>query len=683
MKKIILLVLLSTLLALPLMAADRRAMTADDLWAMKRIGSLALSPDGRWIAFNQTCYDMEKNSGNSDLWIIPAAGGTPRRLTSHPQYDGAPQWLPDGSALSFLSSRSGSNQLYRLPLTGGEASAITSLPVDIEDYLWSSDGKHLLFTATVYADAPTLAESAARAEKRDESPIKARTSDQLFFRYFNHYREGMRTHLFLCDADGGSLRDLTPGEYDTPPLDLGGTRDFAISPDGSEVAFVRNIDPMPATQTNNDLFLLSLADGEPRCITSANKAVDNNPLYSPDGRWIAYKAMSRPGFEADQEELMLFDRASGRSRNLTGAFDLKIGEVIWAPDSKSLYLTANHQARNCIFRADAATATVTEILHQHVNSAITISPDGRTLWFKQQSASSPDEIHSLDLASGKVEQLTSVNQPLLDQLAINPAEEFWFTSFDGKKVHGMLVKPPFFDPAQKYPLIYLIHGGPQGAFEDDFHYRWNPALFAAPGYVAVFVNFRGSTGYGQAWTDAVSRDWGGGPYKDLMAGIDYLLKTCPFIDGERMAAAGGSYGGFMVNWIATHTSRFKALVSHAGVFDQISMYGATEELWFPEWEFGGVPYQKPELFRKWSVSSYVDNFRKFRTPTLVIHGEEDYRVPYTQGLQLFTALQRMGVPSRLLLYPDETHFVLKPQNARLWWQEVHGWIGRWTGSSQN
>jgi dipeptidyl aminopeptidase/acylaminoacyl peptidase len=678
MKKIILMLLLSTLLTVTLMAADRRAMTVEDLWAMKRINDLALSPDGKWLAFSQTCYDMEKNSGNSDLWLLPAGGGTPRQLTSSAKFDGAPAWLPDGTALSFLSSRDGSSQLYLLPLAGGEARAITHLPVDVEDYLWSADGKQLLFTATVYADAKTLAESAERVEKRDDSKVKARTTDHLFFRSFNQYRENMRTHLFVCDPNGENVRDLTPGEYDTPPLDLGGSRDFALSPDGAEVAFVRNAEPMPAISTNNDIFLVPLAGSETRCITSANKAADNNPLYSPDGRFIAYKAMARPGFEADQEELMIYNRETGQSRSLTGAFDLRIGEILWAPDGKSLFFTTDHQARICIFRADVATATVKEVLHQHCNSGLAIAPDGKSLYFKQQSATAPDDIYALDLSTGAACQLTAVNQPLLEQLALNPAEDFWFSSFDKKKAHGLLIKPPHFDPAKKYPLIYAIHGGPQGAFEDNFHYRWNLPLFAAPGYIVATVNFRGSTGYGQAWSDAVSKDWGGGPYKDLMAGVDYLLKTYPFIDGDRMAAAGGSYGGFMVNWIATHTGRFKALVSHAGVFDQLSMYGATEELWFPEWEFGGVPYQNPELFKKWSVSSYVDNLKKFKTPTLVVHGEQDYRVPYTQGLQMFTALQRMGVPSRLLLYPDETHFVIKPQNSRLWWQEVHGWIGKWT-----
>ncbi len=476
-------------------------------------------------------------------------------------------------------------RFYLLPLDGGEARPITHLPIDVEDYIWTTDGRQLLFTATVYAGEATLAGSAERIEKRDDSKVKARTADHLFFRSFNHFRENMRTHLFVCDANGENPRDLTPGEYDTPPLDLGGTRDYAVSPDGKEVAFVRNADPVPAASTNNDIFLLSLAGGAPRCITFANKAVDNQPLYSPDGRFIVWKAMRRPGFEADQYELTLYSRETGQIRTLTTGFDLSIGEVIWAPDGQSLYFTSDHRGRVCIYRADIANATVKEVLHQHANSAISISPDGKTLYFKQQSVTSPDDIYALDLAGGAVRQITAVNQPLLEQLAINPAEDFEFASFDGKKAHGLLIKPPEFDPARKYPLIYVIHGGPQGASEDNFHYRWNPALFAAPGYVVAMVNFRGSSGYGQAWTDAVSKDWGGGPYRDLMAGIEYMLKTFPWIDGNRMAAAGGSYGGFMVNWIATHTDRFKALVAHAGVFDQISMYGATEELWFPEWEF--------------------------------------------------------------------------------------------------
>jgi len=657
--------------------AGQRPMTVDDLWAMKRIGETVLSPDGRWLAYVQTVYEMDKNSGNADLWMVPAAGGEPKALTFSPKYDGVPRWKPDGSGLGFISARDGSRQIYFLPLDGGEARKLTSFPVDVEDFIWSADGRNLLFTATVFADADNLQQTADRLEAQEKSKVKVHIADHLFYRAFDHWTGNMRTHLFIHPLEGGVI-DLTPGDYDTPPLDLGGSRDFDVSPENDDVAFVRNFDAVPAASTNNDVCIVPLFGGPLIGVSIGNAAVDNQPSFSPDRQYLVYRTMRRPGFEADQYDLMLYDRQTGQKVNLTTQFDLSVDEAVWSPDSRFIYLTAAHQGRSCIFVLDVARRKVDELLHEHCNSNLMVSPDGRTLYFKQQSVQSPDDLYRMDLGSKQVLRLTQVNQSLLSQLAINPAEDFWFTSFDGKKAHGLLLKPPAFDPTKKYPFIYVIHGGPQGASQDDFHFRWNPSLFAAPGYVVAMVNFRGSSGYGQEWTDAVSKDWGGGPYQDLMAGIDYLVKTYPFIDEKRMAAAGGSYGGFMVNWIATHTGRFKALVTHAGVFDQRSMYGATEELWFPEWEFGGIPYEKPELFEKWSVTNYVANLKKFRTPMLVIHGEGDYRVPYTQGMQMFTALQRMGVPSRLILFEDETHFVLKPQDARLWWTEVLGWIGRWT-----
>ncbi len=671
MKKVTLLLLLWSVVC-----AEQRAMTVQDLWAMKRIGEMSLSPDGRYLAFALTAYDMEKNSGNADLWLASTTSGETRQLTFSPKFDGSPRWQTDGSGLAFISSRNGSRQIYSLSLSGGEAKQITHLPVDIDDFVCMPDSKGFLFTASVYSDAKTLQETAQRLQQQEESKIKAHTSDKLLFRVFDHWTEGLVSHVFKCDIQGQNVVDLTPGDYSTPPPDLGGSRDYDLAPDGKELAFVRNIDPVNAISTNNDIFLSAMNSAEQ--LTKQNKANDNQPLYSPNGRYLAYKAMRRPGFEADRYELMLYDRSTRQTRSLTAALDRSVNETAWSPDSKKIYFTADQQARVAVFSVDIATLTITELIKDHTNSSLTVSADGRQLFFKRQSITNPDDIFCLDVNTKQIRQITRVNQPLLEQLAMNPAEDFWFISYDGKKAHGLLVKPPFFDAQKKYPLIYVIHGGPQGMSEDNFHYRWNSSMFAAPGYVVAMVNFRGSTGYGQAWTDAVSKDWGGGPYQDLMYGIDYLLKTFPFIDGQRMAAAGGSYGGFMVNWIATHTDRFKALVSHAGVFDQRSMYGATEELWFPEWEMNGTPYDNPEMYAKWSPSFYIQNFKKYKTPTLVIHGEGDYRVPYTQGLQMFTALQRMAVPSRLLIYPDETHFVLKPQNAKLWWEEVHGWIGKWT-----
>lgn len=674
MKKII---LLSLILA-TLVWAQQRAMTVEDLWAMKRIGEISLSPDGRYLAYGLTAYDMEKNSGNSDLWLVSTTTGDSRQLTFSAKYDGAPRWQPDGSGLAFISSRDGSRQIYYLSLAGGEAKPMTCLAVDVDDFCWLPNANGFLFTASVYSDAKTLAETGQRLQVQEESKVKAHSSDQLLFRVFDHWTEGLVSHVFTCDLQGENVNDLTPGAYSTPPPDLGGQRDFCLAPDGREMAFVRNTDQVNAISTNNDILLSALPGNRVETLTKQNKACDNQPCYSPDGRYLAYKAMRRPGFEADRFEIMLYDRAARQTRSLTAALDRSVNETVWSSDSKRIFFTADQEARVAVFSVELATLQITEWIKDHVNGSLTPSADGRLLYFKQQSTTCPDDIFCMDLTTRQIKQITHVNQLLLEQLALNKAEDFWFTSFDGKRAHGLLVKPPLFDPAKKYPLIYVIHGGPQGMSEDNFHYRWNSSMFAAPGYVVAMVNFRGSTGYGQTWTDAVSKDWGGGPYQDLMTGLDYLVKTYPFIDARRLSAAGGSYGGFMVNWIATHTDRFTALVSHAGVFDQRSMYGATEELWFPEWEMNGTPYENSEMYEKWSPSSFVQNLKKFKTPTLVIHGEGDYRVPYTQGLQMFTALQRMGVPSRLLVYPDETHFVLKPQNSRLWWKEVHGWIAKWT-----
>ncbi len=669
--------ILCTLMLFAFAWAGQRAMTIQDLWDMKRIGDTALSPDGRLMALVVTSYDMEKNSGNADLWLLSTNDNALRQLTFYEKFDGTPRWKPDGSGLAFLSDRSGTRQIFFLSLAGGEARQMTHLPVAVEDFIWTPDGERFVFVASIFPDAKNLDETARRLDEQEQSKVKAHISDRLMYRVFDHWFEGVRSHIFVCDLEGQAVTDLTPGDYDTPPVDLGGARDYAVSPDAKELAFVRNQDPVVALSTNNDILLTAMDAVSPQPCTDANKATDNQPLYSPDGRFLAYRAMQRPGFEADRYQLMLFDRTTRHTSSLTSRLDRSVNGVAWAADSRTLFFTADNQGHSSIYSVATAGGRIDEIVKDHVNSGLMPSPDNRLLYFKRQSAASPDEIYSLDLSTRQFKQHTHINQPLLDQLALTPAEDFWFSSFDGKKVHGLLIKPPFFAAEKKYPLIYVIHGGPQGMSEDGFHYRWNPALFAAPGYVVAMVNFRGSTGYGQAWTDAVSKDWGGGPYRDLMAGIDYLIKTYPFIDQDRMAAAGGSYGGFMINWIATHSGRFKALVSHAGVFDQRSMYGATEELWFPEWEMAGTPYDRPELYAKWSPSFYVQNLKKFNTPTLVVHGEGDYRVPYTQGLQMFTALQRMGVPSRLLVYPDETHFVTKPQNARLWWNEVHGWIARW------
>lgn len=677
MLRLCLLICLLLSFMIPVFSAEKRIMTVKDMWAMKRISDVQLSPDGKCIAFTQTEYCMEDNSSQTDIWMISIKGGIPQRMTTHDAYDGHPRWRPDGSAITFISTRNDSRQIYSLPIDGGEAVQISDFPVDVLRFIWSPTGDKLAFTSYVYPDAHSLNETAQRDEQKEESHVKARIVDHLLFRIWDRWTNGKRTHVFVYDLNDKSTTDVTPGDYDAPPLDLNSDQDFVFSPDGKELAYVSNKTDMPTINTNNDIYLVPLSGGDTVNLTGENQAVDNAPRYSPDGNFIAYKAMVRPGFEADQYDIILYNRQTGLRASLTTDFDLSPLELKWSSDSQCLYFNTQERGRRTVYRVDIQKNAIEKLMENHVNADINIGPASRMLYVRRQSNVMPYEILSLHTKKSNVTQITHVNKPLLDQLEMNPVEDFWFESFDGQEVHGMLVKPPFFDETKKYPLIYLIHGGPQGMWSDDFHYRWNSSMFAAPGYVVVMVNFRGSKGYGQDWCDAVSKDWGGGPYRDLMTGLDYVLQEYDFIDDSRIAAAGASYGGFMVNWIATHTDRFDALVSHAGVYDQRSMYGATEELWFPEWEFGGTSYENPELYEKWSPSYYVDNFNKYKTPTLVIHGQHDYRVPVTQGFQMFTALQRMGVPSKMIYFPDETHFVSKPQNARLWWVEVFDWIEKW------
>jgi dipeptidyl aminopeptidase/acylaminoacyl peptidase len=657
--------------------AMARPMTVEDMWAMKRISDVQLSPDGKWLAYSIKEYDMQKNNSKTDIWLLPANGGEPRQMTFHEKSSSSPRWKPDGSGFAFLSARVGQSQIFYLSLKGGEAQQLTDFPVDVESFIWSPNGEKFALTATVFADASSLQESAERDKEKTESAVQAKIIDNLLFRSWDRWTDGKHTHVFVCQADGSNPVDVTPGKFDSPPLDLGGHQDFVFSPDGKTIAFVSNRSDMPAANTNNDVLIVS-ADGRDLVnVTVSNQAVDNQPIFLPDGEHMIYKAMARPVFEADQYEIVLHNIKSGASESLTESLDLSPDEIIASPDGKTLYFNTREKGRSTIYSLEIKSKKITKRVADNVNSKLSISPDCRTLYFTKQSNVMPYEIFALNLKKETIQQLSFVNKSLLDELEMNPVEDFSFKSFDGKMAHGFLTKPPNFDPEIKYPLVYLIHGGPQGMWSDQFHYRWNISMFSAPGYVVAAVNFRGSKGYGQEWCDAVSKDWGGGPYQDLMTGLDYVLDTFDFIDDDKLCAAGASYGGTMVNWIAAHSDRFSAMVSHDGVFDQKSMYGATEELWFPEWEFGGTPYENPELYEKWSPSTHAANYEKYKTPILVIHGQRDFRVPVTQSFQLFTALQRYNVPSRLLYFPDETHFVTKPQNAKLWWSEVFGWFEKW------
>ncbi len=658
-----------------LAAVQQKAITFDDFIRIKRVSDPQVSPKGDLVAFVVMVMDKEQNSGNSDIWLVPTKGGEIRMLTLSPQADFRPRWSTDGKKIAFISTRGGSPQIWLINLDGGEAYPLTNNTAGAQGVIWSPAGKHLAFISSVSSPGFDEGSAEQKIEEKKKSKVMAKIFHELLFRHWNSWRDGRRNHLFVIPEEGGQAVDVTPGDFDTPPISLGSSHDYAFSPDGKEICFVRNTDSelKISLGTNNDLFLTSVEGNESTQLTT-NKANDNSPHYSPNGLFIAYRAMARAGFEADKYNLMLYERRFNNTINLTKDLDRSVNEIIWSPDSKSVYFTAEEQGRRSLFRIRLKKTEIEKILEDHYISSLSLTPDGKKMIFLKQSLHSPAEIYSLNLKSKRLTQLTDLNQELLSNFKMNPTEEFWFEGAEKEKIHGFLVKPPFFDASQKYPLVMLIHGGPQGAWRDNFHYRWNAQMFASPGYVVAMINFHGSTGYGQAFTDSITGDWGGKPYQDIMLGLDHLLSQYGFIKKNQIGAAGASYGGYMINWIEGHTDRFNCLISHAGVFDLRSMHGTTEELWFPEWEFKGTPWTNQEMYEKWSPSYYVQNFK---TPCLVVHGQQDFRVPVSQGFQLFTSLQRQKIPSMMLYFPDEDHFVRKPQNAELWWKTVHEWLAKY------
>lgn len=656
---------------------QRRAIAFQDLVAMRRLSGPQISPDGKWIAYEVGTPDLAANKVSHDIWMVATAGGESRQFTRGGS-DMRPRWSPDGKKLAFLSAREGTEQIYWMGLEGGDATRVTSLSTGADNELWSPDGKTLAFISSVYADCKDAACNAQRDGEKEKSKVKARVYDRLLVRHWNAWWDGKRSHLFVLDVNGGTPRDLTPGaDYDVPPFNLGDPEAIAFSPDGKELCFTANTDKEEALSTNGDLFTVPVADGgEPKRITS-NPGNDWGPTYSPDGKWIAYRAQMQPGYESDRWRLMLYNRDNGKMINLTEDFDRSVNGYAWAADSKSLYFQAEDKTEMPIFSIPASAGkTPKELIGSSYNPEFELSRDGRLIAFVRTSFTMPPEVFVANSEGGDIRQVTHQNGALLAQLEMSVAEPFWYAGASGTQVEGLMVRPPHFNATKKYPMLLLIHGGPQQMWANAWSNRWNPEVMAAPGYVAVMINVRGSPGYGQKFTAEITHDWGGKVYEDLMKGVDAVLEKYPFIDGSRMAAAGGSYGGYMVDWIATHSDRFKCLISHAGSYDEVSMYG-TEELWFQEWEFGGPPWSNPELYKKWSPHEYGAGLGKYKTPTLVVAGELDFRVPYTQSLEFFNALQRQGVPSRLLIFPDEGHWILKPANSEFWYQNFQGWLAKY------
>lgn len=669
------------MLALALVApsfAQKQPLTIQDLMKVKRISEPQISPDGHWLAFTVGVVDVDKNATDRQIYVVPVAGGAPRQLTTEGNNTRA-LWSPDSKKIAFLSTRKDGKQVWIMNADGTGARQVTRLSTEADGHVWSPDGKRLVFISAVYPDCQDDACNEKRIKAEKDSKVKARIYTALLYRHWDEWQGKRRKHLMTIPEEGGLVKDLTPGiQYDIPPFSLAGGEDFAVSPDGAEVAYTANLDAEQATSTNSEIYTVSIEGGEAKKV-STSPGADNGPQYSPDGKYLAWRMQARAGFESDRWRLVVMGRETGAIEPLTETIDRNIDSFAWHPDSRRIAFIQEDRGRHSAHLIPVGGGG-TRALTQGASTIgdLQFSADGKTLIYTEQSGAAPSEIFKASSTGGAPTAMTRLNDALLSRYDLGKYEEFNVSGAEGAQVHSFLLKPPAFDTTKKYPVLMLIHGGPQGAWSESFSYRWNPQIFAAAGFVVVMPNPRGSTGYGQRFTDEISGDWGGKVYDDIMAVTDYVANL-PYVDNERMAAAGGSYGGYMVNWLLGHTNRFKALVSHAGVYDLRSMGGETEELWFTTWEFKGMPWQSPDVYEKWSPSSFAQNFK---TPTLVIHGELDFRVPYGQGLQLFTALQANKVPSKLLIYPDEGHWITKPQNSLLWYDQFIGWVKEWTAKKE-
>ncbi len=671
------------------LAAQKKPFTVEKLLSLHRISGPQVSPDGRTVLFSVVSPDLVKNARPSHIWAVSLDGGEPRQITREGTRNTRPRWSPDGRRIAFASDRpsagppgapasGGSQQIWLMDADGSHARQLTDILTEADGVMWSPDGRYLLFTSNVYPDCPDMACNKKREEEQAKSPVKAKIFTGLLFRHWNAYKDNKRSHLFVIPAAGETPLDLTPGDHDVPPFSLGGPDEYTFSPDSREVAYTSNVEPVEAVSTNQDIFLAPVTGGAAKKLTT-NAAWDATPAYSPDGRYLAYRKMVRPGYESDRFQLMLYDRKSDRHTSLTEKYDRSVGFLFWSPDSRRIYFGTEERGTHPIMvidvAADGGAGEPRAVVTGAGNDDVSITPDGRTLVFTRNSLQRPNEVFRAP-AEGTTsgpQPLTRLNEPLLADTHTSAPEPFTFAGAGGTPIHGWLLKPPGFDPGRKYPVMFLLHGGPQTAWNDGWSFRWNAQTFAGAGYVLVLVNRRGSTGFGQKFTDEINADWGGRAYEDIMKAVAHVEKL-PFVDPARIGASGASYGGYLVDWIAGHTDRFRCLVSHAGVFDLAGMYGTTEELWFPEWEFHGAPWENPDLYRRLSPSSYVKNFK---TPTLVTHGQLDYRVDIGQGFQMYTALQKRKAPSKMIYFPDEGHWILKPANSAFWYRQVIAWWDQW------
>ena len=651
--------------AVPQSSPIKAPITFEKFLALQIAGDPRPSPDGSLVAFTISVPSLEDNRNISRIWVVPTAGGPARAVTEGPGSDFAPRWHPDGKSIAFISTRAAGAQVWQLPVAGGAATQLTTVETGVNDFLWANDGSALY----VVSDVKWPADGHEIDRRNGAYPTQARIWTDLMYRHWNAWRTGQRSHLLRVGLADKSVRDLTPFDHDVPPIALGGA-DVALSPSGAELAVVYNSDRDVASSTNNDVWVIPAQGGPPEQITT-RRGNDHSPAFAPDGRRIAYLSMETPGFESDRTQLMLYDRATRQHRSLSADLDQNVHGFAWSGDGR-LVATVEERGRVHLYGIDAATGRRTRLAAGGVISDPRVTPKGDVV-FLRQSATAPLAVFAARGDGGGLRQLSTHNTAALAGLDLAPLEEFGFVGALNDSVFAWLLKPPGFTPGRRYPVIYVVHGGPQVAMLDAWSARWNYHMFASRGYVVAAVNFHGSPGWGQKFVNSISKHWGDYPFEDLMKGLD-VVAALPYVDSTRMGAAGASYGGYMVNWMQGHTDRFKALFSHDGIFNLASAQGATEELWFPNWEFGPGGVTNPEtraMLDRWSPHLHAD---KWKTPMLIAHGQLDYRLDVSEGLQAFTALKVRNVPAKFLYFPDEGHWVLKPRNRRLWWGTVLDWM---------
>jgi len=657
-------------------ASQTHPFSVRDMLAMDRLSDPQVSPDGEWVACVVRTTDLEANRGRTDLWLVPATGGESRRLTTHPASDSNPRWIPDGGSLWFVSTRSGSSQVWRIRIDGGEAEQVTDEPLDVGNLVVAPDGESIAFTMEVFVDCETVEATVERLEAIEQRPTTGRLYETLFVRHWDTWKDGRRSHLFVKPVAGGPAVDVMKGmDADTPAKPFGGPEEITFTPDGKAIVFsARDVGRQEAWSTDFDLYLAP-ADGSaaPKCLTPENEAWDTSPVFSPDGKTLAYLAMSRPGYESDRFRIVLHDWPGGAQRVLTSQWDRSPSSIGFSSDGKRIYATASNTGQRSLFSIDVKSGKVQTVVE--TGGVHALAAAGRRIVYSMSTLASPAELYTVASGGHGARQLTHINAEQVAAARTGQYEQFTFKGWNDEIVHAYVVKPVDFDPARKYPVAFLIHGGPQGSFGNSFHYRWNPQAYAGAGYAAVMVDFHGSTGYGQAFCDSIRGDWGGKPLEDLQKGLAAALKRYPWMDGDHVGALGASFGGYMINWIAGNwPDRFCCLVNHDGNIDERMAYYDTEELWFPEWDHLGTPWDNPAGYEKHNHVNFVKNWK---TPMLVIHGAQDFRVVDTQGLGTFNALQRRGIPSKLLYFPDENHWVLKPHNSIQWHETVIDWLDQW------